>query len=97
MDLSNKLKMLFLQFNFDMIYKIHKMLALLKNNLDSNNDSIFECFLKSMDQTQYIHNRVLFLFLKTNFFSKNIMEILHFEGENIIKETRNLFRLKQKN
>ena len=43
MDLSNKLKMLFLQFNFDMIYKIHKMLALLKNNLDSNNDSIFEC------------------------------------------------------
>ena len=49
MDLSNKLKMLFLQFNFDMIYKIHKMLALLKNNLDSNNDSIFECFLKSMD------------------------------------------------
>ena len=40
MDLSNKLKMLFLQFNFDMIYKIHKVLVLTKNHLNYLKDNM---------------------------------------------------------
>ena len=39
-------KMSPLNFNF-VIYTIHKMLVLLKNNLNYLKDSIFECFLKS--------------------------------------------------
>ena len=44
-----------------MIYTIHKILVLLKNNLNDLNDSIFECFFKE-------YNRVLFFqlfFFKT--------------------------------
>ena len=37
------LKMSLLNFNFVVIYIIHKMLVLLKNNLK---DNIFECFFK---------------------------------------------------
>ena len=41
MDLLEDLKMLLLNFNFDMIYIIHKMLVLLKNHLNYLKDSIF--------------------------------------------------------
>ena len=42
-----------LNFNLIMIYTIHKILVLLKNNLNDLNDSIFEYFFKE-------YNRVLF-------------------------------------
>ena len=46
MDLLENLKMPILNFSFFMICVIHKMLALLKNNLNYLKDSIFECFSK---------------------------------------------------
>ena len=59
MDLWEDLKMLFLNFNFNMIYIIHKMLILIKNRLNYNKDSICEFFFKK-------HNRLL-IFLKIIF------------------------------
>ena len=47
--------MLLLNFNFIMIYIIHKMLVLLKNNLNYLKDRIFECFFKD-------YNRLPFFF-----------------------------------
>ena len=44
MDLLENFKMSLLNFNFVMIYIIHKMLVLLKNHLIYLKDSIFECF-----------------------------------------------------
>ena len=64
------------------------MLVLLKNHLNYLKDSTFECFLKE-------YNRLLFL-KKEIFFSHHIMmESLSLEEENIIKNIRNLFRLKK--
>ena len=60
MDLLEDLKMSFLNFNFLMIYIIHKMLVLLKNHLNYLKESIFECFFKK-------HNKLLFLFKKIFF------------------------------
>ena len=48
MDLFEDLKMLLLNFNFAMIYIIHKMLALLKNQLNYLKDIVLKCFLKSI-------------------------------------------------
>ena len=42
MDLLEDLKMLLLNFNFVMVCIIHKMLVLLKNNLNYLKDSIFK-------------------------------------------------------
>ena len=44
MNLLEDLKMSLLNFSFVMIYIIHKMLLLLKNNLNYLKDTIFECF-----------------------------------------------------
>ena len=52
MDLLEDLKILFLNFNFVMIYIIHKMLVLLKNHLNFLKDTTFECFFKE-------YNRIL--------------------------------------
>ena len=60
MDLLEDFKMLFLNFNFVMIYIIHKMLVLLKNHQNYLKDDIFECFFKK-------YNRLIF-FLKNDFF-----------------------------
>ena len=46
MDLLKDLKMSLLNFNFVIIYIIHKMLVLIKNNVNHLKDSLFECFLK---------------------------------------------------
>ena len=62
MDLLKDLKMPLLNFNFVMIYIIHKMLVLIKNNLNYLKDSVFECFFKE-------YNRLLIFFFKNNFFS----------------------------
>ena len=40
------LKISLLKFNFDMIYKIHKMLLLLKIHLNYLKDIILECYFK---------------------------------------------------
>ena len=55
MNLLEDLKMSLSNFNFLMIYKIHKMLVLVKNNLNYVKDSIFECFFKE-------YNRLLIFF-----------------------------------
>ena len=62
MDLWEDLKMLFLNFNFNMIYIIHKMLVLIKNRLNCNKDSIFKFFFRE-------HNRLL-IFFENYFFNK---------------------------
>ena len=51
-----------IEFNFVLIYIIHKMLALLKNRLNYLKDSISECFFKA-------YNRLLF---KKKIFFHNI-------------------------
>ena len=71
--------------NFVMIYKIQKMLVLLKNHLNYLKDSIFECFFKK-------YNRLLLFKKKMILF---MMENPRPEEENIIKITRNLFRLEE--
>ena len=47
MDLLKHLKMSLSNFSFVMIYIIHKMLVLLKNNLNYLEDSILKCFFKA--------------------------------------------------
>ena len=54
------LRISLLNFNFAMIYIIHKILILIKNHLNYLKDNIFEFFFKK-------YNRLLF-FLKINFF-----------------------------
>ena len=48
MDLLEDLKMTVLNFNFAMIYIVHKMLVLLKIHLNDLKDRIFECFLRGI-------------------------------------------------
>ena len=48
MDLLEDLKMTVLNFNFAMIYIVHKMLVLLKIHLNDLKDHIFECFLRGI-------------------------------------------------
>ena len=79
MDLLEDLKISRLNFNFVMIYIIHKMFVLLKNHLNYSKDSIFECFFLK----------------KNFFFSQHkMMKSLSLEEENINQDVRNLFRLK---
>ena len=73
-----------LNFNFVMIYIIHKILVLLSYHLNYFKDSIFECFFKE-------YNRLLFFFNSRHI----MMESVGFEEENMIKDIRNLFRLKK--
>ena len=65
-----------------MIYIIHKMWVLFKNHLNYLKDTIFECFFKES-------NRLLLFFLKKN------SQDLSVEEEKVIKDIRNLFRLKK--
>ena len=85
MDLLKDLKMSLLNFNYNMIYMIHKTLVSIKNKLNYLKDSTFECFFKE-------YNRLLIL-KKINFFFITFNRG-KFE-ENIIKDIRNLFRLKK--
>ena len=82
------LKISLLKFNFAMIYKIHKMLLLLKNHLNYLKDIILECFFKKYD--------ILFFFKEKIFFSQHIMmENPRPKEKNIIKDIKNLVRLKK--
>ena len=72
-----------LNFNFVMIYIIHRILVLLKNSLNYLKDGISKSFFQE-------YNRLLFLLKR--FFSQHIMmESLSLEEGNIIKDIRNLF------
>ena len=87
MDLLEDLEMSLLNFNFVMIYIICKMLILLKNHMNYLKDTIFECFFKQYSRL---------LFKRKYFFSQHIMmESLSLKEENIIKDIKNLFRLKK--
>ena len=46
--------MLLLNFNFAMIYISHKMIVLLKNNLNYLKDSIFKRFLRSIIDVYFL-------------------------------------------
>ena len=43
-----------LSFNFVIIYIIHEMLVLLKNNLNYLKYSIFKCFLKEYNKLSFL-------------------------------------------
>ena len=58
MDLLEDLRTSHSNFNFVMIYIIHKILVLIKNQLNYLKDNIFECFFKKFNR----------LFLKIFFF-----------------------------
>ena len=87
MYLLEDLKVSLLNFNFVMIYIFHKILELLKNHLNYVKDNIFECFFKK-------YNRLIFIFLIFFFITFNDGNPRP-EVENIIKDIRNLFRLKK--
>ena len=73
--------------DFKMVHIIRKMLVLIKNHLNYLKDNIFELFFKK-------RNRLLLK--KLLFFSKYIMmENTRSEEEKIIKDIRNVFRLKK--
>ena len=50
MNLSEDLKKSILNFSFIMTYTIHKILLLIKNNLNYLKDNIFECFCKKYNR-----------------------------------------------
>ena len=77
-----------LSFNFFMVNIIHEMLVLLKNNLNYVRNSIFKCFLRSIKD-------FFFFFLLLLFSQHLMMKRLSLEEENIIKDIRNLFKLKK--
>ena len=88
MDSLEDLKMPLLNFIFVIIYIIHKVLVLLKNQLNYFEDSIFECF--------FIKYHRFLSFFKLFFLSQHIMMVsLSLKKENVIKDIRNLFRLRK--
>ena len=76
MDLLKELKMSLLNFNFLIIYIMHKMLLLLKNHLNYLKSSTFECFFND-----YIR-LFIYLFFLIFFFRNIILESLSLEEEN---------------
>ena len=82
------LKLSFLICNFFMIHIIDKILILLKNHLNYLKESISQCCFKE-------YNRILFYFILFYFFTTYNNGNLSLEEENIIKDIRNLFRLKK--
>ena len=85
MGLLEDLKKSLLNFSFIMIYRIHKILVLIKNHLNYLKDNIFECFFKK-------HNGLLF---KTKKKQKTKLKIQGLKKKKTIKDVRNIFRLKK--
>ena len=69
------------------IYKIHKILALIKNHLNYHKINTFKFFFKK-------YNKLLF-FKQLIFLHYIMMKNPKPEEEKIIKDIRNLFRLKK--
>ena len=72
MDLLEDLRMPFLNFDFVVIFIIHKFLVLLENHLNYFKDRIYDCFFKEYN----------FIFYKLIFSQKILME-----NKNKNKET----------
>ena len=87
MDLLEVLKIPLLNFNFVMTYIIHKMLVLIKNNLNYFKDSIFECFFKEYNRLLIFVKKILFFSIKYNNSKLNY---------TAIKDIRNPFRQEKK-
>ena len=58
MNLLEDLKILLSNFKFVMIYRIHKILVLLKNHLNYLKDNIFECFFKKYNQLLFFQKKI---------------------------------------
>ena len=87
-DFIRKLKTVSLKFNFLIIYINQKILLLLKNHLNY--------LLKIIFSNAFLRSIIRIIFLKNQFSSKHIMmENTKPEEEKIIKDIRNLFRLKK--
>ena len=79
-----------LNFSIVMIYIVHKMLVLVRNHLNYLKDNIFNYLFKS-------YHRFLLSEKKIVFSEHIMMENQRPEEENIIKDIRDLFRLKKIN
>ena len=80
------LRISLLNLNFAMIYIIHKILVLIKNSMNYFQN---KCFFKK-------YNRILFFWKKKIFFPQyTMMKNPRLEEEKVIKDIRNLFRLKK--
>ena len=76
MDLLEDLKMSLLNFNFVMIYIIHKMLVLLKNYLNNLKDSILEFFFK-----EYFYFLKKLLFFSQHIIMEDIRNLFRLKRE----------------
>ena len=81
--------MSFLSFSLAMNYVIHKILVLIKNYLNYFKENIFECFFKKY--ILFFKKVCLFFFIIYN----NGKFKSWRKKQNIIKDVRNLFRLKK--
>ena len=90
MDLLEDLKRSLLGFNFVMNYIIHKMLVLLKNHLNYLKYSILKSFLRSIIDFYLF----IYLSIKEKEIHNIVLESLSLDEENIIKDIRNIFRIK---
>ena len=81
MDLTISL----LNFNSAMIYIIHKILALIRNHLNYLEDNLF---FKKYNRLPFFLKKILFLIIYND-------EICKVWRRKIIKDIRNLFRLKK--
>ena len=77
-----------LNFSIVMIYIVHQMLVLVRNHLNYLKDNIFNYLFKS-------YHRFLLSEKKIVFSEHIMMENQRPEEENIIKDIRDLFRLKK--
>ena len=59
-----------LNFDFVMVYVIHKILVLLKNHLSYLKDNIFECILRSITDFFFFKKKKI-LFFVTSYNGKN--------------------------
>ena len=60
MNLLEDSRMSLLNFNFVMIYIIHKILVLIKNHLNYLKDDIFECFFKKCKSVLFFEKNIFF-------------------------------------
>ena len=60
MDLLESLRMSLLNFNFLMIYIIHKILVLLKNHLNYFEAGTFKCFFKECIRLLLFFKKIFF-------------------------------------
>ena len=77
-----------------MIYKVHKILVLLKNYLNYLKDSILECFFKEYNRLSFYFFIYLFIYFNIFFSAYNDGKFKSWRKKTI-KDIRNPFRLKK--